>query len=65
VVILMQHKLKRIDPEQIYRKDYNWTFHASRQQIDDFLSTTTLLAEFGPANYFETYDVYLLDGDRK
>jgi hypothetical protein len=41
------------------------TFHASRQQIDDFLSTTMLLAEFGPANYFETYDVYLLDGDRK
>ncbi|MGO7562951.1 hypothetical protein ACC754_26335 [Rhizobium johnstonii] len=41
------------------------TFHASRQQIDGFLSTTMLLAEFGPANYFETYDVYLLDGDRK
>ncbi len=65
VVVLMQHKLKRIVPDQIYREGYNWTFHASRQQIDDFLSTTMLLAEFGPANYFETYDVYLLDGDRK
>lgn len=65
VVILMQHKLKRIVPDQIYREGYNWTFRASRQQIDDFLSSTTLLAEFGPANYFETYDVYLLDGDRK
>ncbi|MGO6695103.1 hypothetical protein ACCS54_26815 [Rhizobium johnstonii] len=61
----MQHKLKRIVPDQICREGYNWTFHASRQQIDDFLSTTMLLAEFGPTNYFETYDVYLLDGDRK
>ncbi|MBB3659106.1 hypothetical protein FHX15_004370 [Rhizobium sp. BK650] len=60
VVILMQHKLKKIVPGEIYREGYNWTFHASRQQIDDFLSATTLLAEFGPANYFETYDVYLL-----
>lgn len=65
VIILMQHKLKKIVPDQVYREGYNWTFRASRQQIDDFLSTTTLLAEFGPANYFETYDVYLLDGDRK
>lgn len=64
VVILMQHKLKKIVPDEVYREGYNWTFHASRQQIDDFLSATTLLAEFGPANYFETYDVYLLDGDR-
>lgn len=63
MVILMQHKLKRIVPEQIYREGCNWTFHASRQQIDDFLSTPMLLAEFGPANCFETYDVYVLNGD--
>lgn len=65
VVILMQHKLKNMIPGQNYGEGYNWTFHASQQQINDFLSKTTLLAEFGPANYFETYDVYLLGDGRK
>ncbi len=65
VVILMQHKLKNMVSGQVYREGYNWTFHATSQQIGDFLSRTTLLAEFGPANYFETYDVYLLGDDRK
>jgi hypothetical protein len=66
IVIVMSDRLKDITPDRTYAEGYNWTFSASEAQIRDFLSATTLISQFGPAESGETYDVYMLrEEDRR
>ena len=60
VVIVLAHRLEKMQPGQVVREGYNWTFRASAEQIWEFSEATTLLRRMGPARTDETYDVYLL-----
>jgi hypothetical protein len=60
VIIILSHRLGNIVPDHPYKEGLNWTFQASSNQILEFLSSTELIASYGPAETNETYDVYLL-----
>ena len=60
VIVVLSHRLGETVPNRRYAEGYNWTFQASGNQIRDFVSSTELIAKFGPVTTDETYDVYLL-----
>ena len=59
VVVLLSHKLNSAAP-QVIKEGYNWTLTTTPDQVQHFLKATSFMANFGPTDSGESYDVYLL-----